>query len=606
MGGQARKKAQRRRERELAQQNNPLQHSMPYAAASHIFGRAMPAQFVIDELAKYGWRESFFRLGFLGSAIANDPQGPGSARIRHLTIGALASISPPPDVDGATLATAIAVRDWARTVPSSVALAHEEVISYLQHLVVLYGAPEGPAPTDAALALWILAAADYLDYWYESGAKSPSDTLPPGLDRQTAELIATQARLSRFNNSGDILRAIVRTHAILKDRPKHGRLSDPATWKAVQERAFKGLEFSAHFECRLMPLYILSNGWGIPGRQRNIPTVNFDEWKQWGGAVGPGLVEWVSSQASSRDELQRAIRRRMRPDGLLPHSPTALLHSPFVRLSDDVVGVPSAWSMRSHIHTGSWAAVRGAVESTLGKGKSVEWLYAFGALFEEWLRHVAGLAKASPSIRGRFELSEGVGTSDEIEDVVLVDGPSTILFSAKSRLMKESVARHATSPRAVIDWYEEFLFADRAGDQRGGAVRLLDAHVMKARAGEYEPSVSRDALLVPVIVTFDPLGEEFLLYNWIQKRCVELGLLQQEGVSDLAIASVSDFERLMALAANGESLHDFFRARRTPPWKGRRLDHQLLHAAPKQSFVELSEYFEALADRMKSRFVSTS
>ena len=119
------------------------------------------------------------------------------------------------------------------------------------------------------------------------------------------------------------------------------------------------------------------------------------------------------------------------------------------------------------------------------------------------------------------------------------------------------------------------------------------------RSGAF-PQVPKDVRIVPVLVTYDTMCEEVLLYEWIEQRCQTLGLLQPAGVSPLAITHVDDFERLMGRASRGLSLAGFFKAR-DGDWKGRRVQSQLGPTAPRDRLPQLEARFENLMNSVAKR-----
>ncbi len=203
----------------------------------------------------------------------------------------------------------------------------------------------------------------------------------------------------------------------------------------------------------------------------------------------------------------------------------------------------------------------------------MEWTRAFGLMFEEWLREVVDMAEI-PKVAGTVLLPSHPGAADEIEDVVLFEKRGAVLFSGKSKMTRENVARQAQSRSKLIDWYEDFFFEPESKQFSAGAVRLLSANIDRIRAGDHEPRMPRGTRLYPVLVSYDLLCEDVLLYEWIQARCQALGLLQQTAVAPLTIANIEEFEMLMFHAGEGKSVVSLLRDREGR-WANRRLDVQL-------------------------------
>ncbi len=523
-----------------------MSHIGRFADGQTVFGCAMPPEILVRRIQRYSWQASFLRLAHLAAALAQDPAGPKSAKLRRWARAALRSLS------GRSEVLIARARDWAASGDEAV-VVHEEAIDFVQHLAVLHGQGGGDAPPDGELALWLLGAADSLGKWEHPDGRSLS---------ANEEMIAEFARVARYNNNSiDAVPLIVRTRELFAGPPFAGALSNPALWNQVELAAF-GCPFAEHFETRLLPYFTECIGWGQT--EDRLPLIEPTRWVQ---NLPPdrarSIIQWMFSQSRSRDELVAVIRERMRPCNLLPHAPTALLRHPIVRLSNDLLGIASPWRVRNHLVTGIWAAFMQATKETLGVRAAQEWTIAFGYLFEEWMRIVARDATSTDRFRGELMLPTHPGSDDEIEDVVVVEGGTAVLFSGKARLMEESVARHARSRDAVMDWYDRFFFAPRGRGFRDGVVKQLSDRIDSARAGRFEPALPRAYRIIPVLVTYDLLCDEFPLYRWLAEECAKRALLQQPNVAPLVIVHIDDFERLMARAGRGVSVAGFFSARGT-------------------------------------------
>lgn len=406
-----------------------------------------------------------------------------------------------------------------------------------------------------------------------------------------------------FNASEDPLNLIVRTREIFAAPPFAGALSSLDTWNRVEQHAF-GSPFASHFETRVLPLLAESLQWGKS--EAALPVIVPETWvRNLDRTVGERISNWIFEQARTREQLTAIIRERMRPDGVVPHAPTALLRHPIVRLSEDRVAVASAWRVRTHLKTGIWATFMQATKDVLGNKAAQEWTVAFGYRFEDWLRRVATSAATSPAFRGKLILPKHPGSDDEIEDVVVYENGTAIVFSAKARLVEESVARHAKSRSMVIDWYSKFFFAPASGRFRDGVVRQLSSRVDLIRQGAFEPTLPRQCHVIPVLVTYDSLCEEFLLYRWLEDQCKAQNLLRQQRVSPIVLAHIDDYERLMARASRGTSLTEFLRSRDTL-WQARRLQLQLGATRPDDRLPQANQRFREIMAAMSAQLFRAS
>jgi hypothetical protein len=176
-------------------------YSHAYATAEQIFGRSMTADELISRVRTYSWKEAFIRVALLGGLVANSSDGAFSEVVRQRTVDQI------PKLTGASASTLLAHgRAYVAANRNQIALAHDEALSFLQHLILLEGADDGDAPGDPEIAFWLAGANGHLDQWIES-----SD----GNDALMAEII----RILRFNNQPDALAELVRTRLLFGTRP---------------------------------------------------------------------------------------------------------------------------------------------------------------------------------------------------------------------------------------------------------------------------------------------------------------------------------------------------------------------------------------------------
>lgn len=554
-----------------------------YETASSVYGERIPAEHLVERIQSYEWRESFIRLSALAAEIGNDADGPRSISVcRRLTKAILASTAS----SAAAQRYLNRARSYIRGARRPLVVAHEEVIAYVQHLVLLYGGADAQeAPADTELALWLLGAADYLHEWSNPDSRTLS---------AREESIADVARVYRYNRRGDPFQSAVRTYELFSQPPQHGSLSGK-TWDKMQEIAFEGGSRD-YFETFLFPIFLQAHNRSASDL-RTLTLYRADDWKTRMGERGETFIRRLREFTASRDFLQRSIRDRMLPDDLLPHAPTTLLHHPFVDLEEHGIISASPWRSRELLSTGIWAKCLRATKALLGDSRAEDWTRAFGLIFEGWLGRVARMAEASGQCSCQVIIPTHPGAADEIEDVVILERSSCVLFSAKGTMMNEATARHATSRSSVVDWYEKFLFGRPSGNYRGGALRQLSNRIDMLRSGNFEPRVPRDAPVFPVLVTFDELCESQPLHAWIRERCEQEGVLQQINVFPLTLAHVQDFERIAAHIGAGGSIVEIL-TQRAGAWRDRRLDIQLSSSISAQALPELRRIYATAAERL--------
>lgn len=569
---EAGKDAARRQQAAMAQRDrqrgraaaHPLKYITKYENGETVLGQPMPASFLVDRIKTFGWRESLLRLAHLASIVANDELGPNSPRACALTTDGIKSLTGSTPAARTMLAQA---RAHVENAKRPLVVAHEEALLFLQHAVVLYGSDTSTdGPTDAEVAFWLLGASDHLGEWAKPDDAAMSDT-----ERLAAELV----KIHRFNRSEDSVRTALRTDGIFGTAPWQGKLSG-TTWPNVQQSAFSE-DFHGYFDSFVLPLFVLSHAWGSGlADSDELPILRPERFSAFGGE-GPRFLARLKTITASRDELRAKILERMKPDGLLPHAPTALLHHPLVDIGEHGILAATPWFVRNFVRTGIWNQYREGAKQVVGEKKGGdEWNRAFGQLFEEWVRTYALKVKGASGTKAQIILPSFPGAADEIEDAVLIEHGVVVMFSAKGRMVREDIARYSMSRRELLDWYEAYLFESKNDDFRGGAVRQISARIDMLRRGEFEDrGVSRAARVHPVVVTYDTLCENQMLYAWITERCQHHGLLQQPNIGKPVLAAVQDYERLLGVAARGGSVVKVLEKRLTPMWKDERLEVML-------------------------------
>ena len=224
-----------------------------------------------------------------------------------------------------------------------------------------------------------------------------------------------------------------------------------------------------------------------------------------------------------------------------------------------------------------------------------------------WVGGVARLASNEPDFTGHVTVPSSPGASDEFEDVVLVEQDVVVLFSAKGSLVRADVAKPGGARRDVIDWYERFFFANHDPKNKehsaAGAIRLLNEKIDKIRAGD--SPFDRDASVIPVIVTFDELSAFGIVYKWLDSRCKAHALLRQSKVTPAVIASIGEYESLMALGAHGRSITGMLSKMTSDEWRTAKMDG-FLHdqAGDEPSILRLkflNDEFVAFSEKSKAR-----
>ncbi|AKQ68198.1 hypothetical protein A176_005110 [Myxococcus hansupus] len=557
-----------------------------YISAQSATGVPVHAHKLREFIARFSWEETFMKLAMLAGALANYRTNGGEYYSQHVYN------------ELTKLRFSFRKIDWLigdhvlRNKENPV--AHEQAIYFLQSLAILYGKTIGPTPSDLEVGQLLLAANDHLTSWKEEDAPPLSRS-----DRLTAEF----CHLARFNTHHDPLRGIVRTALIFEHPPKQGLLSDPAKWTDLQERAF-GTSFTEWLEIFLLPLFYFSQTWGTHKDGKWIaPIITPQTWYAKTALQPTWTDHHFSSLTTTRVEARSHIEASLRSDGL-PHAPTFFIRTPFIKLNSGNLVAASPWAIREQLRGGIWMRHREATRSFSDDIRT--WTSAFGQTFEAACRNIAleTIGQSNPTTK--LILSTAIGSSDELEDIVTIESDGIVLFSVKSRLVLESVARQAVSRRNLLNWYEEFLFGpgNKKKKHQPGALRLLDARIHAIRSGQTE---IRETLapIFPVLVTFDDLCENGALDRWIAKKYSEHDMPRPPNTHPPVLLTINDFEALMSLSSSGHLITSILSRKHSEEWRDATMSALLLSYSPNGSLLCAKSFlkrFSEIDERAFSRF----
>jgi hypothetical protein len=491
---------------------------------------------LIGRYKELDWRATFVALSRVACVIANEEDGPRSSRAKQMVNDSLVA-----KLGSSRLGRAIRNE-------KNLLIAHEESIHFAEAMALLYGRDEGGRSPDFGDVAWLLLAGnDYCSGWREE----------PEPDLTKAEsLLAEAVRARRLNRYGirhlDFLRSM---NLFQVAPPRDPEWCEPEAWRRFQREAF-GMAFEEYFETFAGFLAALSYTWGRPrdAGEFNSPFVVPSQLFKFPGMNTEKLIGAFSDLVLETPQVEA------RGDGAyLPIGPSMFSKRPFVEISEGTFAAASPWVVREHLRGGLWARHLSAARA--GPGGPERWFSAFGDMYESWCRQKAVLA-AEAGASDHLILSEKIGDTSEIEDIIFQDTHSrkrVALFSVKASMIPESAIKEARSPRRVVNWYERFLFARTTESHTGrryreGVLRSLDATVSAIRSGDHEPTIPRSAIIYPVVVTYDDLGDFAALYRWARKRCNREGLLGGTGIRPTTFLSATDYEDLLEVACSGSSI----------------------------------------------------
>lgn len=561
--------------------SHPIDFLKRYETATEVFGKPMQADELRLRVSGIGWKGSLHRLAQLAAMLehATDEE------VRQRTVDPILRLT------GNGLAAH--GRGYVAEHRDQMLIAHEEVILFLQHLVIMIGSEADDAPDDPELSLWILGANCHLEPWEEEGRRELS---------ATEQLVAVQARSRLFNTHPDRMNLVVRSRFMLRQPPPTGPLASSIEWQALQQEAF-GASMEAYYSDFLMPLFAASQLWGHRRADGTVdnPVIDADYWKS-SRADRAWIKERLDALTGTRESLQAEIEQMLASNGL-PRAPSALRRRPLVLVGNDMRVAASPAALRTQLHTGVWAAYLNATKRRHAKHAFQIWSNCFGYLLEIWCANNAHQAAGSRAFRTSWTMKtpSSPGAVDEIEDVILLEDKTAILFSVKSALLPEKDIYRSKSKTAIMDWLERFLFS-MDGDFKGALVKL-DAKIVGIRNGKHiDQGMPPDVKIVPVLVTYEGLGEDVLFYRWIREQCRTRSLMAQHSVAPMVFVDVEEFESLMAYAAEGRSLLGLMNKRKpNRPWYDRRMDQQLAQISPRiPRSAEVRAMFNALVSEAMS------
>ena len=559
-------------------------------------GQRFPPDDLIRGFRALDRRASFIRLAEIAAALAN--RDDALQESQSMTRSMLAQFGSSRDAVVRQMGVEL-LGIVARSRPRRV-IWHEKLVYLMQSLVLTEAASAGGLPPeDWRLTLLALGLNDYALDWSKHGSDLTE------LEQQLADFL----HIGRFNVNSDPVREIVRGELLLtRALPRHPKFQTAEDWESLQRSAF-GRPYSEHVDRFLGPLAFQAMMWmrdPRPGKPLVTPW-NWSE-KMEGGAE-PGRV-FIESLTGGADAVSTAIRDRSGKN--VVRFPFPFYRTPLISFGpgEDVVGV-SPGAMNHQLAFGFWGRLLGTLKEQLGDTSGVKtWMGIFGDLFEMYCRWLAQEAQKSESFpKEAGFLASTMGGEDEIEDLVLAAANRVVLFSCKARLMREEQVRGAESPQALLKWMESFFFEEGGGEQRGGAFRLLERKVAAIRDGRYEPTIDRNALIYPVVLTYDHVGDSLLISRWLESRLQQLDLLQQPATRLPLVLSADSFEVLMGLAAHGVSILRVLDLCASEEGGGAMFKHTItknFSAEQRQRLPVLMAEFMRLTQRIKSRFTDVT
>lgn len=553
-----------------------LSHIGPFLCLEEMRGTAEPPAQLIRRVAFFGWHQLVLKTARLAAIMANHPGSAVAAPVAELTrvpLERLVTSGSPEQCQ---------VAQYVLSHPGPI--AHEAVIYFVLALALLYGADDGPMPDDVAFAYLLLAANDHCMAWKSESAGS--------LSRNERNL-AVGARAALHNDRQDGVAKFVRGCLLLEGPPpRTPEWSTADAWCAFQQEAL-GVPLQEYLDTLAGPLVLISRLWGdVDDTDHPFPIVEPSKWLE----AFPRSKAFVERLSATREEAKLVLERNA--DGL-PVGPTLFHKRPFIRLADDVLVAASPWVVREVLNVGLWARHLAAAKRQFGnEAGAKKWSGAFGDLFEAWCRRVGEWAAATPGFKGHL-----LDVPPELGDVAFAYGKNIVVFEMKSRLMREDVLKGATSPESAVQYYDDYFFAKRTAEFRGGVVRQVDAGIRALRSGQFEPNIHRNTLVLPCLVTFDDIGgDNPSMYRWLKRRCKEERLLQGRRLRPLTLLDADLYELLLGVAGGQRGIVDILKRKTQPPWDEGRLGvllSTIARADGQHRVPKVTEHFAETTGRIR-------
>jgi hypothetical protein len=528
---------------------DPLTNAHSWLTLSEVLGTPMPPDVLLANVRQIDRAQMLVGLAQIAAVLEGSPGEVHGAEARAWTHDRLIEA-------GASPTASDLQRRVARTLSLATvrqrAIAHPLVIFFLQAIALSDAAAEGGRLTNQAeLAFLMLAANDHAPGWLA----------PPMRPRRYETIAARLCYYGLFNRNDDPLRELARTAMLSEFPPRRGPIA--AIWSELQVEAF-GTSFDDYVGNFLAPLFLFSRLW----RGEEPPVLDRRLWFPVTQVPEALRDRWLEAVTLPLDDAVAAARQSLQTTGL-PRVPAVFFRKPFLAIAPDRLVPLSPASVSAQLDLAPWGALNQAARA---RGfDNAQWSSAFGETFERWCRALALEAKASEGFRDEVPLSAEPGDPDEIEDLVFVQGSTVVLASVKAPVFAEKNLKDATSVDDVTAWLRRFFWADRdkAHGHRGGAIRVLDRVVSRLRAGAFEDrGIARDSVVLPLIVTFDDVGESPALYAWLDQRCKDDRVLSwRNGVRPVTLATSSTLELLLAAAARTGSVCDLVTEKINGEWR---------------------------------------
>ncbi|MBI3184000.1 MAG: hypothetical protein HYZ28_17835 [Myxococcales bacterium] len=565
---------------------------LSWCDASEVTGATSSWEELAAEVSGWNLEFTFNKLARMLACMQNVAEDRTEALIgwSRADLEALRDLGPPA---GSSVARTLLYR-WDRSRRPRI-VGNEKGLLLAQALVLAQARPDGCEPSHEEVTWMLLRVHDHTT-GLQSGSPTPE------------QMLAEVAHSLRFNRRPDFLRELARADLILSCPPSTRPDLQGDEWRSFLRSAFADVDFSVYSDHFLVPLALESGRWMAHPKTPLAPII---QPKIWGSELrlGAAFSEARLAELSiSLVEAKRAAQEAL--TGPVKRVPSFMFRTPLVQIGEQLTAVAPSL-VQGQLHTGIWGrCLAAARRAAWARGEQDSWHKVFGVLFDQYAEWVASEAARMPGFQGPIGYHlvprTGVGSADEIEDVVLAQGENVLLASCKAGLIPEPAIRQSADPAKIMEWLTRVFFREERDEHRRGAAFLLDARIRGLREGRFEPQLGRGMNVYPVFVMYDHLGESDLLLRWFVGEVSRHGLFGGEHVNPPVVIDIAVFEQMMSFVGHGNDVWAALRAVSSDRSAGGSLERYLRDAAAPMPEVlrlpALISRFEALIKRVKANF----
>jgi hypothetical protein len=268
--------------------------------------------------------------------------------------------------------------------------------------------------------------------------------------------------------------------------------------------------------------------------------------------------------ASSRSEFNAQFAACGGGDATLPWEVRPFASTPFLRLTNgDVLLLSPAWLLSWLGEGFHYRALRRAQQA--GSGTSAGYQRFAGEVTELYALDLAMAAVTNPdAVLG--EQRYGRNDSERTSDVAIVSGSDLVLFEIHARRVSATVAVSGSASEATLEVTR--LLVEKA-DQLGPCIGAL-LHREAILPGHEISQIER---IWPIVVSVGHVMQTRNVWDYMRESMdkTKAAPLAESRVQPLQVMDISDYEKLLGLVEDGESLPGMLANKVRGPYRERDL-----------------------------------